>query len=98
MKIANSQSPAEIIRSAARAGWQMLAVSWSLLILNWSIYLYVMKQRPEWFLSVWGVGADWVLVQDIWLRASVYLKIGAWLQALLVIWLSFWARELRHLA
>lgn len=93
-----TSSTAAIVRSAALAGWKTVALSWTMLILNWACYWLVMEKRPTWFAALWGPGVDWAIIQEIWLRAMIYLKIGAWLQVLLVIWVSFWARGLRLLA
>jgi hypothetical protein len=67
------------------------------LTLQWLIYLVVMSARPAWLLALWGPGADWPFVRDVWFRVLVALKFCFWLMLLAVLWLTLWAGQLRKL-
>ena len=45
-----------------------------------------------------GTGLDWAFVQPVWFWAIAVLKFSLWLMALVVIWLTLWARQLRKQA
>ncbi|MFI5378540.1 MAG: hypothetical protein ACHRHE_04530 [Tepidisphaerales bacterium] len=66
--------------------------------LPWIIYLIVMSARPAWFLAVWGPNVDWAFVPRVWFWAIAFLKFIVWLMALMAIWLTLWARQLRKQA
>src|SRR5262249_21319518 len=84
------------VRAAVRAGAWLLLVPFGLLILQWFAYLTVMAARPAWFLSLWGPGVDWALVQALWLGAIVALKLFFWLHIIAVLWAALWASMLRR--
>jgi hypothetical protein len=65
------------------------------LLVTWVAYLVVMSSRPEFALSVWGSGASWPEVQHLWLLGTGFLKIFVFVLALLCLWLTLWARQLR---
>jgi hypothetical protein len=44
---------------------------------------------------MWGPGVDWAFVQTVWFWAIAILKFSVWLLALVVIWLTLWAWQLR---
>jgi hypothetical protein len=46
-------------------------------------------------LSLWGPGVDWNFVQHVWFWGTAAFKLCLWVLALLVIWLTLWARQLR---
>src|SRR5512141_2431536 len=86
------------VRAAAIAGWWTLLIAVGFIILQWIIYLVVMSARPAWLLSMWGPSVDWAFVQNVWFWAIAILKFVVWLMALVAIWLTLWARQLRKAA
>ncbi len=83
------------VRAAAVAGWWTVLIAVGFITLQWIIYLAVMATRPAWLLSMWGPGTDWPFVQQVWFWAIAILKFSVWLLALVVIWLTLWATQLR---
>jgi hypothetical protein len=83
------------VRGAGIAGWWTVLVAAAGLLLQWVAYLFVMSTRPAFALAVWGAGTDWPEVQHLWLLGTVVLKILVFVLALLCVWLTLWARELR---
>ena len=84
------------VRAAAAAGWWTLLIAGVFLVLQWIAYLVVMAARPAWFLSMWGPGTEWAFAQKAWFWTVLVLKFTLWLLALIVIWLTLWARQLRR--
>jgi hypothetical protein len=58
-------------------------------------YLLVMSSRPAWIHSLWGF-TSWLEVQHLWLLATGFLNIFVEVLAILRLWLTLWARELRN--
>jgi hypothetical protein len=83
------------VRSAGVAGWWMVLVAAAVLLLQWVAYLVVMSTRPAFALTVWGSGIGWPEVQRLWLLGTGVLKILVFVLALLCLWLTLWAKELR---
>jgi hypothetical protein len=83
------------VRGAGVAGWWTLLVAAAVLALQWMAYLFVMSSRPAWVLSVWGSGVSWLEVQNLWLLATGFLKLLLLVLAILCLWLTLWARQLR---
>jgi hypothetical protein len=83
------------VKAAAVAGWWTLLVAVVFLTIQWIAYLLVMNGRPEWLLDMWGPGVNWPFVQNTWFWITAIFKMCLWLMALVVIWLSLWARQLR---
>ncbi len=83
------------VRAAAVAGWWVLLVAAGFLVLQWIIYLVVMSARPAWLLSLWGPDVSWSFVQNVWFWAAAIFKLCLWLLALVVLWLTLWAWQLR---
>jgi uncharacterized membrane protein (Fun14 family) len=86
------------VRAAAVAGWWTLLIGVVFLSLQWLVYLAVMSHRPAWLLCLWGPETSWPLIQSVWFWATAILKLCLWLAALLVLWLTLWARQLRKRA
>lgn len=88
---------AKRVRSAAVAGWWMLLIGAIFLTLQWFVYLAVASCPAKgcWLIRVWGPGLDWPTIQMVWLWMFAGLKLAFWLLALVVIWLTLWARALR---
>ena len=82
------------VRGAGVAGWWTVLASAAVLLLQWVAYLLVMSSRPAWILSLWG-STSWLEVQHLWLLATGFLKIFVTVLAILCLWLTLWARQLR---
>jgi len=83
------------VQCAGVAGWWTVLVAAAVMLLQWVAYLIVTSSRPAWVLSVWGSGASWLEVQNLWLLATGFLKIFVLILAILCLWLTLWARQLR---
>jgi hypothetical protein len=83
------------VRAAAISAWCTVLVGTGLVILSWLAYLAILSARPTWLLSLWGHDLDWGYVQNVWFWAIVTFKMVVWLMALMVLWLTLWARWLR---
>jgi hypothetical protein len=83
------------LRASARAGWWTLLIGAAFLTLQWIVYLLLMSVRPSWPLTIWGNGISWDIIQNLWLWVAAIFKLCLWLMALVVIWLTLWARQLR---
>ena len=82
------------VHGAAAAGWWTVLASAAVLVVQWVAYLFVMSSRPALVLSLWG-SDSWPEVQHLWLVGTVFLKIFVFVLAVLCLWLTLWARELR---
>jgi hypothetical protein len=82
------------IHAAGVAGWWTVLASAALLLVQWVAYLFVMSSRPSFVLSLWG-SPSWPEVQHLWLLATGFLKIFVTVLAILSLWLTLWARQLR---
>jgi hypothetical protein len=94
-KFTMSDSFEKKVRAAAIAGWWTLLIGVVLFIIQWIAYLLLTSARPAWPLSLWGNGIGWDTVQSVWFWGAAALKLCLWLMALIVIWLTLWARQLR---
>jgi len=83
------------VRAAAVAGWWTLLVDAGFLLIQWVLYLLIMSARPALLLSLWGPGTTWSFVQTVWFWAILIMKACVWPLALLNLWLTLWARQLR---
>jgi len=83
------------VRAAAVAGWWTLLIAVAFLTIHWIVYLLVMSAHPAWLLSWCGPNITWSLLQTVWFWAIAILKVFVWLLALVVLWLTLWARQLR---
>ena len=83
------------VRAAAVAGWWVVLIAAGFLTLVWLIYLAAMNTRPGWMLAMWGPDVSWAVVQNVWLWVMVAFKFCVWLMALVALWLTLWARQLR---
>ncbi|HEY4761600.1 MAG TPA: hypothetical protein VIH42_13545 [Thermoguttaceae bacterium] len=85
------------IRAAAVAGWWMLLIAACFLAIQWIAYLIIMGTKPEWVRSMWGPELSWSYVQNAWFWMAAIFKLCIWVMAMLVIWLTLWARQLRKI-
>jgi hypothetical protein len=84
------------LRASARAGWGTLLIGVVFLVVQWAIYLLVMSTQPSWLLVLWGNGMSWDTVRTLWFWGAAAFKFCLWLMALVVIWLTLWARQMRN--
>lgn len=83
------------VRAAAVAGWWTLLIAIAFLNFLWIVYLLVMSAHPAWLLSWCGPNITWSFLQTVWFWAIAILKVCVWLLALVVLWLTLWARQLK---
>ncbi len=83
------------VRGAAVAGWWTVLVLAAALLVQWVAYLVVMSSQPALVLTLWGSGTSWPEVHTTWLWATVVLKVFVFILALVCLWLTLWARQLR---
>jgi hypothetical protein len=83
------------VKAAAVAGWWTLLIAVGFLLIQWIGYLLVMSAQPAWLLSLWGPDITWSFVQTVWFWAIAIMKVCIWPLALVVLWLTLWARQLR---
>jgi hypothetical protein len=83
------------IRTAAIAGWWTLLIASGFLVVQWFAYLFLMSSQPDWLLLFLGPGISWDTYGHLcfWLMAIFKFSLG--LLALLALWLTLWARQLR---
>ena len=79
---------------------QVVGKLWAVLIaigflaFVWILYLILMSARPQWLQSLFGPGVSWEYVQNVGFWAISIFKMCIWLLALVVVWLTLWARQL----
>ena len=84
------------VRAAAIAGWWALLIAVAFLFVQWLVYLHIAHHGPSaCLLSLLGPGVDWPFVQNVWFWMVAIFKLCTWLSALIVVWLTLWARQLR---
>jgi hypothetical protein len=83
------------VHAAGVAGWWTVLAGAAVLLIQWVAYLAIMSSRPAFVLSLWG-SSDWLEVQQLWLVATVFLKVFLAILALVCLWLTLWARQLRQ--
>lgn len=87
------------VRAAAVAGWWTLLIAVAFMLVQWFVYLHFAYNGPSaWLLSLLGPDADWPFIQNIWVWMVAVFKLCMWLMALVVVWLTLWARKLRKRA
>ena len=87
------------VRAAAVAGWWTLLLYVGFLMIQWIVYRLAISVHPAWLLSFWyGPDTTWSLVQAAWFRALLIMKMGVLPLALVTIWLTLWAKQLRKRA
>ena len=86
---------AKKVRAAAVAGWWTLLIAYSILLVQWFAYLVIMAKQPAGMLCIWGNGVTWPEIRTIWLWGTVAFKLGVGMMLFVVIWLTFWARQLK---
>jgi hypothetical protein len=82
------------VKAAAIAGWWTVLIAIIFLALVWFVFIAVMSARPVWLQSLLGPGVPWEYVQNVGFWAVSIFKVCVWLMALVVVWLTIWARQL----
>jgi hypothetical protein len=82
------------VRSAAVAGWWTLLIAYCILLIQWFAYLLIMDKHPAGIMCLLGNGVTWPEIRNIWLWGMVAYKLGVGMMLFVVIWLSFWAKQL----
>ena len=87
------------VRAAAVAGWWTLLIDVGFLLIQWIAYRVAMSVHPSWLLSFWwGPDTTWSFVQTTWFWGLAIMKIGILPLALMTLWLTLWAKQLRKQA
>ena len=86
------------VQAAATSGWWCLLIAVACVVISWIAYLIMMSVRPSWYLSLCGPDVSWDTLQSVWIFILILCKLFLWLLALVVIWLTLWARQLRKRA
>lgn len=87
---------AERVSAAAVAGWWTLLIGVIFITLQWLAYLLLVPAQPAWLLYIWGRNVSWPFVEQVWFWGVAAFKFCLWLLALIVVWLTLWARRLRR--
>jgi hypothetical protein len=83
------------LRCAIVAGWWTLVIAVALFLIQWIVYVLLVPAQPAWLLTLWGPGATWQEVRTLWFWFLACYKAFLLLVALLLVWLTLWARQLR---
>jgi hypothetical protein len=83
------------LHSATVAGWWTLLIAAAIFLLQWVMYLLVVPAQPAWILTLWGSGATWQEVAAFWFWFLAGFKMFLLLVAIILVWLTLWARHLR---
>ncbi len=84
------------VRTAAAAGWWTLLIAVAVFLIQWVGYLLLVPARPDWVLALWGPGASWPEVQNVWFWTLAGFKLFLVVVALVLLWLTLWAARLRR--
>jgi len=82
------------VHTAAVAGWWTLLIIYGILLIQWFAFVLIMSKQPEGLLCWFGKGMTWSEIRTIWLWGMVAYKLGVAMILFVVIWLTFWARQL----
>ncbi len=86
------------VSAAAVAGWWMLLIAVGFLLIQWIAYLTIMSAQPSWLPPLWGPDVTYETISTVWFWAMAIFKVFLWLMALVALWLTLWARQLRKYA
>jgi hypothetical protein len=86
------------VRAAAVAGWWTVLVAVVFITLLWLVCLCLLATQPPCALRLCGPNITWPQFQHMCLWAIVVFKLGLWFGALIVLWLTLWARQLKRRA
>jgi hypothetical protein len=83
------------VRAAANAAWWTILVGLIFLAFQWIAYLIVMAAHPALLLRLWGPETTWPFVQTVWFFGIAVFKLFLGMLALVALWLTVWAQQLR---
>jgi hypothetical protein len=76
-----------------------LLIDVGFLLIQWIAYRLAMSVHPAWLLSLWyGPDMTWSVVQTMWFWGIAVMKICVLPLALVALWLTLWAKQLRKQA
>ncbi len=85
------------VRAAAVAGWWTWLIAVVFLTIAWFVLLGMMSSPSDWIDQLWGgFRRDQIFLVSLWLVGVFKLFLWAW--AMVAIWLTLWARQLRKSA
>jgi hypothetical protein len=84
------------VRTAAIAGWSTWLIAMGVFLVQWIMYLAVVPAEPAWVLALWGPGANWQYVREVWFWFLAGFKVLLVVFAFVLLWLTLWARQLRN--
>ncbi|HZZ78114.1 MAG TPA: hypothetical protein VFE62_06330 [Gemmataceae bacterium] len=90
-----NQSFGKRVHGAAMAGWKTLLVGVIFLSITWFAFVCVNLIQPSWLLYLYGPGLTWSYIDVVALWLVGIFKVCLWLAALVVLWLTLWARQLQ---
>ena len=87
-----SEELRQIILKAACAGWWTVVVGAAWMISAWLIWRKILKAKPQWLRSLWGVDMEWKEIQSLMITFIAVVKIILFVCILASLWLTLWAR------
>ncbi len=94
-----NETLAKRVRSAAVAGWWTILIVAVWMTVGWFALLVILHYQPGWMLKLWGGGdLDWPDVHMIVLYFFSIFKLMLFMVLMVVIWLTFWSRQLKRAA
>jgi hypothetical protein len=83
------------VHAAAVAGWWTLLIAVLVVTVQWIAYLICSRVQPVELIAMWGPHLAWSEIQRMWIWAILIIKLGIFIAALVVVWLTLWSRQLR---
>ncbi len=87
-----SEELRQIILKAACAGWWTVLIGAIWLTISWLIWRKILKAKPQWLRSLWGVDMEWKEIQSLMITFIAVVKIILFVCILTSLWLTLWAR------
>jgi len=84
------------VDTLAISGWWTLLIAMGVFLVQWIAYLIITPTERPWVLALWGGGADWSQVRVYWFWFLAGFKIFLAVFAVVLLWLTLWARQLRR--
>jgi hypothetical protein len=85
------------VRTAAVAAWWTLLFAAIFLTVVWFVFLGMMSNPPDWMERMWGgMSPGQIFYVALWL-VGIW-KLFLWTWAMVALWLTLWARQLRKSA
>ena len=84
------------VRTAAAAAWWTVLIAVAFITVVWVVFLTLVSARPAWYEALLGPAISWEKLKDVAVWAVAIFKICIWLLALVAMWLTLWARQLRR--